>query len=100
MPRRVFITVAEVSGDKHASQLVRSLKQLDPELIIEGHGGPEMAEAGARVHSETVSSAAMGVKGALRIVEVYKLLRWTRDYFDRNKPDLHIGVDSPSMNFH
>src|SRR5450432_991493 len=100
MARRVFITVAEVSGDKHAAQLVRSLKQLDPELIIEGHGGPEMAEAGAKVHREMVGNAAMGWRGALRFVEIYKVLRWTKSYFDRNHPDLHIGVDSPSMNFH
>jgi lipid-A-disaccharide synthase len=100
MPRRVFITVAEVSGDKHAAQLVRSLRQLDPEMIIEGHGGPEMAAAGAQIHRETVSSAAMGWRGALRVAEVYKVLRWTKSYFDRNRPDLHIGVDSPSMNFH
>jgi lipid-A-disaccharide synthase len=100
MPRRVFITVAEVSGDKHAAQLVRSLKQLDPDLIIEGHGGPEMAEAGAKVHCETVGNAAMGWRGVLRIAEIYKLLRWTKNYFNTNRPDLHIGVDSPSMNFH
>src|SRR5450432_2076138 len=100
MARRVFITVAEVSGDKHAAQLVRSLKQLDPELIIEGHGGPEMAEAGAKVHCEMVGNAAMGWRGALRFAEIYKVLRWTKSYFDRNHPDLHIGVDSPSMNFH
>jgi lipid-A-disaccharide synthase len=100
MARRVFITVAEVSGDKHAAQLVRSLKQLDPELIIEGHGGPEMIEAGAKVHCETVGNAAMGWRGALRAGEIYKVLRWTKKYFDSNRPDLHIGVDSPSMNFH
>jgi lipid-A-disaccharide synthase len=100
MPRRVFITVAEVSGDKHAAQLVRSLRQLDADLIIEGHGGPEMAEAGAKVHRETVGNAAMGWRGALRIAEMYKILRWTKKYFNANRPDLVIGVDSPSMNFH
>jgi len=101
MPRRVFITVAEVSGDKHAAQLVRCLRQLDPEMIIEGHGGPEMAAAGARIHHETVCGAAMGLRAALRAVEMYRLLRWTRRYFDSgNRPDLLIGVDSPSMNFH
>jgi len=36
MARRVFITAAEVSGDKHAAQLIRSLRQLDPEIIVEG----------------------------------------------------------------
>jgi lipid-A-disaccharide synthase len=100
MAKRAFITVAEVSGDKHAAQLIRALKQLDPELIIEGHGGPEMAAAGARIHCETVSNAAMGWRGALRAIEVYKMLHWTKAYFDANRPDILIGVDSPSMNIH
>jgi lipid-A-disaccharide synthase len=98
--RRIFITVAEVSGDKHAAQLIRSLKQLDPDLVIEGLGGPEMAEAGAVIHRNTVTKAAMGWRGLLRVFEIYRLLKWTSRYLDQHPPDLHIGVDSPSMNFH
>jgi lipid-A-disaccharide synthase len=100
MARRIFITVAEVSGDKHAAQLVRELRRLDPSLIIEGIGGPEMQDAGATLHRNTVTKAAMGWRGILRAGEVYGLLRWTRRYFDQHRPDLWIGVDSPSMNFH
>ena len=100
MGRRIFITVAEVSGDKHAAQLIRSLKQLDPDLTIEGLGGPEMAEAGAVIHRNTVTKAAMGLRGILRFFEIYDLLNWTRHYFDEHRPNLLIGVDSPSMNFH
>jgi lipid-A-disaccharide synthase len=100
MGRRVFITVAEVSGDRHAAQLVTALRQLDPTLVIEGLGGPEMAEAGAIIHHETVSNAAMGWRGALRLLEVRKLLQWTERHFEQNRPDIQIGVDSPSMNFH
>lgn len=99
-PRRVFITAAEVSGDKHAAQLIRSLRQLDPGIRIEGHGGPEMAAAGAVIHRDTVTRAAMGWRGALRAAEVYRILRWTRQYFDDHPPALQIGVDSPSMNIH
>src|SRR5690349_21037909 len=100
MPRRVFITVAEVSGDRHAAQLIRSLRQLEPDLVIEGLGGPEMAAAGATVHRDTVNKAAMGLRGALRAGEVYRVLRWTRRYFTEHRPDVWVGVDSPSMNFH
>lgn len=100
MSRRVFITVAEVSGDKHAAQLIRELRGLDPGLVIEGIGGPEMAAAGATIHRNTVTKAAMGWRGILRAGEVYRILRWTGGYFDDNRPDLWIGVDSPSMNFH
>jgi lipid-A-disaccharide synthase len=100
VPRRVFITVAEVSGDKHAAQLIHSLRELDPTLLIEGLGGPEMAAAGAIIHRNTVTRAAMGWRGALRAAEIYGILRWTRDHFDKFPPDLLVGVDSPSMNFH
>jgi lipid-A-disaccharide synthase len=99
-PRRIFITVAEVSGDRHAAQLIHALRSLDSTLIIEGLGGPEMAAAGATIHRETVGNAAMGWRGALRAFEVMGLLKWTRKYFQQHKPDLQIGVDSPSMNFH
>ena len=61
MPKRVFITVAEVSGDRHAAQLVRALRELDPSVRVEGLGGPEMAAASATVHRETVGNAAMGL---------------------------------------
>jgi lipid-A-disaccharide synthase len=100
MGRRVFITVAEVSGDKHAAQLIRSLKQLDPTITIEGLGGPEMAAAGATVHRNTVTKAAMGWRGIFRASEVMNALKWTRSHFQTYQPHLHIGVDSPSMNFH
>ena len=99
MPARVFITVAEVSGDQHAAQLVRSLRRLDPAMEIEGHGGPLMREAGATIHRETTVRARMGLAGMTRALEVWKLLRWTKAYFGRHRPDLYVGVDSPSMNF-
>ncbi len=92
--------MAEVSGDNHAAQLIRELIALEPDLIIEGIGGPAMAAAGANVHRNTVTRAAMGWRGLLRAGEVYRLLRWTARHFQTHRPDLLIGVDSPSMNFH
>ncbi len=96
--RRVFITVAEVSGDNHAAQLVRSLKQLDPTIEIEGLGGPAMRAAGATIHHETVRSAAMGLAAARRGPEVLRLLRWTRRRFAERRPDLQVCCDSWGMN--
>jgi lipid-A-disaccharide synthase len=100
MSRRVFITVAEVSGDLHASHLIQSLRQLDPEIQVEGLGGEAMRWAGATIHHETVAKAAMGVGGLTRVGEVLGLLKWTRRHYRQSPPDLHICVDSPAMNFH
>ena len=98
--KRIFITVAEVSGDKHAAQLIRSLRALDPNIIVEGLGGHEMADAGATIHHETVGDAAMMHHALGRVREVMRLLRWTRARYEAAPPDLHVCVDSPAMNFH
>src|SRR5688572_15442766 len=98
--KRIFITVAEVSGDKHAAQLIRSLRALNPTVHVEGLGGHEMADAGATVHHETVGDAAMMHHALGRVREVWRLLKWTRELYQRNPPDLHVCVDSPAMNFH
>ena len=102
MGRRVFITVAEVSGDRHAAHLAESLLEADPRLALEGHGGPEMREAGVHLHAETTQRAAMGAQAAGRAAEMWKLLRWTKRYLDdpATRPDLLVCCDSPAINFH
>jgi lipid-A-disaccharide synthase len=100
MAKRIFITAAEVSGDLHASHLIESLRALDPTLIIEGHGGPRMRAAGATIHTETTANAAMGLSGVGRVKEMFALLKWTRNHFKSQPPDLQICVDSPALNFH
>ena len=98
MARRIFITVAEVSGDQHAAHLIHSLRQLDPSLIIEGHGGPAMEAAGAIIHHEMTHKAAMSFHALKRVGEIWNLLAWTGRYYDRSKPHLHICIDSPDSN--
>jgi lipid-A-disaccharide synthase len=97
--KRIFITVGEVSGDNHAAGVVRALRQIDPTLLIEGIGGPGMAEAGATVHFETTANAAMTLHAVKRINEIRRLERWLSErYRSDQKPDLHICVDSSGFN--
>jgi lipid-A-disaccharide synthase len=100
MSRRVFISVGEVSGDQHAALLIRELKLLDKDIIVEGIGGPAMAAAGAMVHYNTVDRAAMGLKAFLRYFELNRILKWTRNHYRQRPPDLAICVDSWTMNWH
>ena len=99
MSGRVFITVGEVSGDRNAANLVRELKILRPDLIIEGFGGPAMRDAGVEIHIDTVHRAVMGLRALLRIVEVFFVQRWLRKRYRTIRPDLHVCVDSWSMNW-
>lgn len=101
MARRIFITVAEVSGDQHAAQLIRSLRALDPTIEIDALGGPRMREAGANILYETTKGAAMGLGGIGRVVEMLRVFRRLKaTQFVERPADLQICVDSPAMNFH
>ena len=98
MSRRVFITVADASGDQHAAELIRALHQLDPTLQIDALGGPKMAAAGAHLLEETTGQAAMGWRGALRALEASRWLKLVADRYREVKPDLHICIDSSAIN--
>lgn len=100
MPRRVFITVAERSADGHAANLVRAMRSLDPTLEFHALGGDALRSAGAIVHHDTVSRAAMGLAAFKRTAEIKRRLAWTKDFYAREKPDLHICCDSWTMNVH
>src|SRR4029079_11337709 len=96
--KRIFITAAEASGDQHAAELVRSLKELDSTLEIEGLGGSKMAAAGVKLLEETVGKAAMGWRGALRALEASRWMDLVSARYRDAKPDLHICVDSSAIN--
>jgi lipid-A-disaccharide synthase len=100
MIRRVFLSVGEASGDQHAAFLIREMKAMDRDLVVEGIGGPAMAAAGAMVHYDTVQGAAMGWRGALRYFELHRILKWGKHHFRQTMPNLLIVVDSWSMNWH
>lgn len=100
LSKRVFITVAETSGDNNAASLVTALRSLDPTIQIEGLGGPKMAAAGVKIHFETTARAAMTLHAIGRAREVWRWLKWMKAEYARAKPDLHICVDSSGFNLH
>jgi lipid-A-disaccharide synthase len=98
MARRVLFCVGEKSGDQHAANLVRELRGMDGEIIIDALGGAELRAAGAIIHHDSVSNAAVGIKALLRWREVLAMEKWMRGYLETSRPDLVICVDSWGMN--
>jgi len=100
MPR-LFFSVGDVSGDQHAARLVRRLQQLVPGLAVEGHGGPELAAAGCRVHTDLVRQSIMGFAAALAAVPaMLGMLRQTGGILDARRPDAVVIVDYPGFNLY
>lgn len=63
--RRIFISAGEVSGDMAAARLIEALRAAEPSVIIDGLGGPLMAEAGATVIAPANHIGAVGVSEGL-----------------------------------
>ena len=100
VPRRIFISVGEVSGDQHAAGFAQALVKLDPTCEMTGIGGPAMAAAGVTLLAETTARAAMTFHALARVREVRRLLRQTARRYLTDPPDLHVCVDSSGMNLH
>jgi lipid-A-disaccharide synthase len=97
--RRILMVAGEASADKHASRVIRELKNRMSGVEIFGIGGPEMAAAGMEciygMHEFSVMGITDVVPKLRRIFEVYGGLK---RFIKTTKPDLFIPVDLPDFN--
>lgn len=95
----LLFTGFEPSGDDHASMVIAELRRRHPSLPIYAWGGPKMEAAGATIVERTGEHAVMGIPGIGKIIEHIQINRRIEEWLDKNKPALHIPVDSPDANF-
>ena len=97
----IFISAAEASGDAHAARLVRQLRQRRPDARIVGVGGPQMAAAGCEILFDPTAQASMLLGGPLlKLGYYYRLIRRIKQSIAEIRPDVHVPVDSPALNWH
>jgi len=96
---RYYIIAGEASGDLHASNLIRAIKETDPDAQIRGWGGDLMQAEGAVIVKHIRELAFMG------FIEVLQNLRTIRRNFAFCKkdieafaPDVLVCVDYPGFN--
>lgn len=97
--KHILIVAGEASGDLHASNLVRAIKDIYPQVEFFGLGGNRLKEQGVNLYFDIVDLAVVG------FFEVLKNLKKFQEIFhglltevDRIKPDLAILVDYPGFN--
>ena len=99
MTSKILVVAGEPSGDLVASDLVRNLKNLDPELEFFGIGGHLSRRAGVEISFDIERLALVGLAEVLKSIftigRVYKNLL---KIIDLKKPDLAILVDYPGFN--
>ncbi|MFW8564690.1 lipid-A-disaccharide synthase [Orrella sp. 11846] len=96
---RLGLVAGEPSGDLIAAQLLAGLQVREPDLQVDGIGGPALANAGMNLWHPMAALSVFGYVDALkslpRLIRIYNDVknRWLRDH-----PALFLGVDAPDFN--
>lgn len=98
-PFRLYVVAGEASGDRLASDLVRVLKQRNPDLQAHGVGGPMLRAAGQVQSFDLARHAVVGLTDVLKnLPKFLKFFRQVKAEILKLKPDVVILVDYPGFN--
>lgn len=96
---RYYLIAGERSGDLHGSNLVKALRQRDPQAIFRGFGGNYMKEAGVEVVVDYNQLAFMGFLAVIaNFRTISRLLKFCRQDVLAFKPDVIILIDYAGFN--
>lgn len=96
--KKLFIVTGEYSGDIHASFVVKALKELNSELIIEGIGGENLQKEGVKLFSDHKKMASAGLSPSILINHIL-LGKRVVDYVTKEfKPDAVLLIDYGGFN--
>lgn len=96
--KKIFVITGEHSGDVHAGKVVEILKKQNPDLIIEGIGGKNLEEAGAKIFCDHSKMSGFGLNFRM-IIDHLKLEKKLSNYLiNEYKPDLVLLIDYGTFN--
>lgn len=96
---KYYLIVGEASGDLHASNLMRALKELDKEADFRFFGGDLMSEVGGTRVKHYKELAYMGfIPVLLHLRTIYKNMDICKADIVQWNPDVVVLVDYPGFN--
>ncbi|MCK5190979.1 MAG: lipid-A-disaccharide synthase [Methylococcales bacterium] len=98
-PFKVMFSAGESSGDKHAANMFKELKNQLPDIKGLGMGGAKMQQAGIDIRYD---SSGIGVIGLIEVLkhygEIRRALKLMQNLVASEKPDLLVCVDYKEFN--
>ncbi len=96
--KKVFVITGEYSGDIHAGKVVQNLRELNPDIEVQGIGGENLKNAGALLFCDHSKMSAFGFSLKMAIDHL-KLENDVVEYIlDEYKPDLVLLIDYGTFN--
>lgn len=96
---KYYLIVGEASGDLHASNLMRALKEEDPEATFRFFGGDLMKEVGGTCVKHYRDMAYMGfIPVLMHLRTIFRNMDFCKKDIERWQPDVLVLVDYPGFN--
>lgn len=96
---KYYLIVGEASGDLHASRLMESLQNYDPQAEFRFFGGDLMTNVGGTCVKHYRELAYMGfVPVLLHLPTIFRNMKMCKEDILRWKPDVVILIDYPGFN--
>ncbi|MGB7327876.1 MAG: lipid-A-disaccharide synthase [Rubripirellula sp.] len=101
MPKTIFFSVGEPSGDQHAGRLIHAIRDTDPSIQIRGFGGQSMKDAGCSVDLDLTQHAVVGLLEVLpKLRQFFAFADQAEEVFKAGDVDAVVLVDFPGFNWH
>ncbi len=96
--KKLFIITGEYSGDKHASDVVKELKKINPDIEIEAVGGENLRKQGVKLFCDHSKMSAMGFNFKIIMNHITLGKRLAKYLKDEYKPDMVLLTDYGGFN--
>ncbi|RMD74281.1 MAG: lipid-A-disaccharide synthase [Lentisphaerae bacterium] len=99
MGKRIWLFAGEISGDIYGANVIRQLRRLAPDVVIEGMGGLAMKDAGMTVIADSSELGVTGFVEVIRILpKIWKVYQRFKSRAREAPPDVAVFIDYPGFN--
>ena len=101
MGKNIFISAGDISGDFHAANLIRALKQKEPDISVTSLGGRNLSAVSDNFLANICELGGFGFFSPFRLYFLLKaILERTESEWDKKKVDKVVLVDYYGFNIH
>lgn len=99
MEKKILIIAGEPSGDLHGANLVRALKEIEPDIKISGVGGQFMRRQGVEIYQDISDLTTFGFFDAIKKINRFlKLRALLLEKIKEARPQAIILIDFSGFN--
>jgi len=99
-PNRLFILTGDYSGDMHAANVVKALRELQPDIELAAVGGKHLQETGVQLISDQSKMGRVGFGSVLGAPYHYFLGRRILQFLEEFRPDAVLLIDYGVFNLY